>query len=203
MVHPFLKRRRGAERVEIPSPGAAFGPPDELTGDGATLQAQLGGGLGQCGARAVPLPAAALAAGARPAVGHDDDVTQFGCHAVTAAVEAAVKDESGADSGADGVSQFWRLEVLFVWRPARPWHGGGALLHPTENRHHPLAAARQRRGIRHAHHEIGQLAAGGDREVRRRVAFPLRVGPAFDGGLFLCTMPSDSRLACGSRHSAP
>jgi error-prone DNA polymerase len=31
MVHPFLKRRRGAERVEIPAPGAAHGPPDELT----------------------------------------------------------------------------------------------------------------------------------------------------------------------------
>jgi error-prone DNA polymerase len=31
MVHPYLKRRRGAERVEIPAPGAAFGPPDELT----------------------------------------------------------------------------------------------------------------------------------------------------------------------------
>ncbi len=31
MVHPFLKRRRGAERVEIPAPGPAFGPPDELT----------------------------------------------------------------------------------------------------------------------------------------------------------------------------
>ena len=31
MVHPFLKRRRGAEKVEIPAPGAAFGPPDELT----------------------------------------------------------------------------------------------------------------------------------------------------------------------------
>ena len=31
MVHPYLKRRRGAEPVEIPAPGAAFGPPDELT----------------------------------------------------------------------------------------------------------------------------------------------------------------------------
>ena len=31
MVHPFLKRRRGAERVEIPAPGPAHGPPDELT----------------------------------------------------------------------------------------------------------------------------------------------------------------------------
>ena len=31
MVHPYLKRRRGAEAVEIPAPGAAFGPPDELT----------------------------------------------------------------------------------------------------------------------------------------------------------------------------
>ena len=27
MVHPFLKRRRGAERVEIPAPGPAHGPP--------------------------------------------------------------------------------------------------------------------------------------------------------------------------------
>ena len=31
MVHPYLKRRRGAEKVEIPAPGAAHGPPDELT----------------------------------------------------------------------------------------------------------------------------------------------------------------------------
>ena len=31
MVHPYLKRRRGAEPVEIPAPGAAYGPPDELT----------------------------------------------------------------------------------------------------------------------------------------------------------------------------
>ena len=31
MVHPFLKRRRGAEKVEIPAPGARHGPPDELT----------------------------------------------------------------------------------------------------------------------------------------------------------------------------
>ena len=31
MVHPFLKRRRGAERVEIPAPGPQHGPPDELT----------------------------------------------------------------------------------------------------------------------------------------------------------------------------
>jgi error-prone DNA polymerase len=31
MVHPYLKRRRGAEQVEIPAPGPAHGPPDELT----------------------------------------------------------------------------------------------------------------------------------------------------------------------------
>ncbi len=31
MVHPYLKRRRGAELVEIPAPGPAHGPPDELT----------------------------------------------------------------------------------------------------------------------------------------------------------------------------
>ncbi|MEO6716846.1 MAG: error-prone DNA polymerase [Novosphingobium sp.] len=31
MVHPYLKRRRGAEKVEIPAPGPGFGPPDELT----------------------------------------------------------------------------------------------------------------------------------------------------------------------------
>ncbi len=31
MVHPFLKRRRGAEKVEIPAPGPEHGPPDELT----------------------------------------------------------------------------------------------------------------------------------------------------------------------------
>ena len=31
MVHPYLKRRRGAEAVEIPAPGPSHGPPDELT----------------------------------------------------------------------------------------------------------------------------------------------------------------------------
>ncbi|MGE8140990.1 error-prone DNA polymerase [Novosphingobium sp. NPDC080210] len=31
MVHPYLKRRRGAEKVEIPAPGPQHGPPDELT----------------------------------------------------------------------------------------------------------------------------------------------------------------------------
>lgn len=31
MVHPYLKRRRGAEAVAIPAPGPAYGPPDELT----------------------------------------------------------------------------------------------------------------------------------------------------------------------------
>jgi error-prone DNA polymerase len=31
MVHPYLKRRRGEERVQIPAPGPAHGPPDELT----------------------------------------------------------------------------------------------------------------------------------------------------------------------------
>ncbi|MEY4722022.1 MAG: hypothetical protein RIQ46_1747, partial [Pseudomonadota bacterium] len=31
MVHPYLRRRRGVERVEIPAPGPAHGPPDELT----------------------------------------------------------------------------------------------------------------------------------------------------------------------------
>ncbi|PKB25180.1 DnaE-like error-prone DNA polymerase [Novosphingobium kunmingense] len=31
MVHPYLKRRRGAEAVEIPAPGSEHGPPDELT----------------------------------------------------------------------------------------------------------------------------------------------------------------------------
>jgi error-prone DNA polymerase len=31
MVHPFLKRRRGAEPVQIPAPAPEHGPPDELT----------------------------------------------------------------------------------------------------------------------------------------------------------------------------
>ncbi|WOI52666.1 error-prone DNA polymerase [Parvularcula sp. LCG005] len=30
MVHPYLRRRSGSEKVSYPSPGAAFGPPDEL-----------------------------------------------------------------------------------------------------------------------------------------------------------------------------
>ncbi|GAA4643913.1 error-prone DNA polymerase [Pontixanthobacter gangjinensis] len=31
MVHPYLKRRRGEERVQIPAPAAEHGPPDELS----------------------------------------------------------------------------------------------------------------------------------------------------------------------------
>jgi len=31
MVHPYLKRRRGAEPVQIPAPAPEYGPPDELT----------------------------------------------------------------------------------------------------------------------------------------------------------------------------
>jgi error-prone DNA polymerase len=31
MVHPYLKRRRGAEQVQIPAPAPEHGPPDELT----------------------------------------------------------------------------------------------------------------------------------------------------------------------------
>ncbi|MFZ1741222.1 MAG: error-prone DNA polymerase [Pontixanthobacter sp.] len=31
MVHPYLKRRRGEERVEIPAPAPEHGPPDELS----------------------------------------------------------------------------------------------------------------------------------------------------------------------------
>jgi len=31
MVHPYLKRRRGAEPVQIPAPGPSHGPPDELS----------------------------------------------------------------------------------------------------------------------------------------------------------------------------
>jgi error-prone DNA polymerase len=31
MVHPYLKRRRGAEQVVIPAPSPAHGPPDELS----------------------------------------------------------------------------------------------------------------------------------------------------------------------------
>ncbi|WP_239806832.1 error-prone DNA polymerase [Croceicoccus hydrothermalis] len=31
MVHPYLKRRRGEEAVQIPAPGPAHGPPDELS----------------------------------------------------------------------------------------------------------------------------------------------------------------------------
>ncbi|MEO0642350.1 MAG: error-prone DNA polymerase [Pseudomonadota bacterium] len=31
MVHPYLKRRRGAEPVQIPAPSPQYGPPDELS----------------------------------------------------------------------------------------------------------------------------------------------------------------------------
>jgi error-prone DNA polymerase len=30
MVHPYLRRRNGAERIEYPSPSPRYGPPDEL-----------------------------------------------------------------------------------------------------------------------------------------------------------------------------
>ncbi|MGB3378105.1 MAG: error-prone DNA polymerase [Allopontixanthobacter sediminis] len=55
MVHPYLKRRRGEERVEIPAPGAAHGPPDELS---SILERTLGVPIFQEQAMKIALDAA-------------------------------------------------------------------------------------------------------------------------------------------------
>ena len=55
MVHPYLKRRRGEERVEIPAPGPEHGPPDELT---AILARTLGVPIFQEQAMKIALDAA-------------------------------------------------------------------------------------------------------------------------------------------------
>ena len=55
MVHPYLKRRRGAERVMIPAPGAAHGPPDELS---SILERTLGVPIFQEQAMKIALDAA-------------------------------------------------------------------------------------------------------------------------------------------------
>ena len=55
MVHPYLKRRRGEERVEIPAPGAEHGPPDELS---SILERTLGVPIFQEQAMKIALDAA-------------------------------------------------------------------------------------------------------------------------------------------------
>ncbi len=55
MVHPYLKRRRGAERVEIPAPGPGHGPPDELS---SILERTLGVPIFQEQAMKIALDAA-------------------------------------------------------------------------------------------------------------------------------------------------
>jgi error-prone DNA polymerase len=55
MVHPFLKRRRGAEQVVIPAPGAEHGPPDELS---SILERTLGVPIFQEQAMKIALDAA-------------------------------------------------------------------------------------------------------------------------------------------------
>jgi len=55
MVHPYLRRRRGEEAVEIPAPGAAHGPPDELT---SILERTLGVPIFQEQAMKIALDAA-------------------------------------------------------------------------------------------------------------------------------------------------
>ncbi|MEO1921755.1 MAG: error-prone DNA polymerase [Sphingomonadaceae bacterium] len=55
MVHPYLKRRRGAEQVVIPAPDAAHGPPDELS---SILERTLGVPIFQEQAMKIALDAA-------------------------------------------------------------------------------------------------------------------------------------------------
>jgi len=60
MVHPYLKRRRGAEKVEIPAPGPQHGPPDELT---SILGRTLGVPIFQEQAMKIALDAAKFSSG--------------------------------------------------------------------------------------------------------------------------------------------
>ncbi len=60
MVHPYLKRRRGEERVEIPAPGPAHGPPDELS---SILERTLGVPIFQEQAMKIALDAAKFSGG--------------------------------------------------------------------------------------------------------------------------------------------
>ncbi|MDJ0977455.1 MAG: error-prone DNA polymerase [Erythrobacter sp.] len=55
MVHPYLKRRRGAEPVEIPAPSSQHGPPDELS---SILERTLGVPIFQEQAMKIALDAA-------------------------------------------------------------------------------------------------------------------------------------------------
>ncbi len=55
MVHPYLKRRRGAEQVQIPAPSAEHGPPDELS---SILERTLGVPIFQEQAMKIALDAA-------------------------------------------------------------------------------------------------------------------------------------------------
>ena len=55
MVHPYLKRRRGAEQVVIPAPGPEHGPPDELS---SILERTLGVPIFQEQAMKIALDAA-------------------------------------------------------------------------------------------------------------------------------------------------
>ncbi|MEP5741025.1 MAG: error-prone DNA polymerase [Marinomonas sp.] len=55
MVHPYLKRRRGAEAVEIPAPSPEHGPPDELS---SILERTLGVPIFQEQAMKIALDAA-------------------------------------------------------------------------------------------------------------------------------------------------
>ncbi|GAA5050705.1 error-prone DNA polymerase [Erythrobacter westpacificensis] len=55
MVHPYLKRRRGAEQVQIPAPSPQHGPPDELS---SILERTLGVPIFQEQAMKIALDAA-------------------------------------------------------------------------------------------------------------------------------------------------
>ncbi|MEM9310285.1 MAG: error-prone DNA polymerase [Pseudomonadota bacterium] len=59
MVHPYLKRRRGAEPVQIPAPSQQYGPPDELS---SILKRTLGVPIFQEQAMKIALDAAKFSA---------------------------------------------------------------------------------------------------------------------------------------------
>ena len=90
----------------------------------------LAGGLAERGAAGVLLPAAAVAAGAQPAVGHDPHVPPLPRHAVRAAPQPAVQHDAAADAGAQRDHQ---RQVGAAGRAVAvlgPGRGVGVVAHP-------------------------------------------------------------------------
>jgi acyl-CoA reductase-like NAD-dependent aldehyde dehydrogenase len=73
---------------------------------------------------------------------------------------------NGADPGADGVPQFWRLEALFVGRDGGARHGRRALLYPSQDVDRPLAHRHpRRRRIRHVNDTVKKVLVSGRPET--------------------------------------